>query len=546
MDTWVSTDAPHYIEQLAPGKYTLIERITPSNYDQAERIEFEVEDTGKIQACEMLDKPIKISTEIDKRQEIANPSADMVQANGDGANKADPVNKQDGMFSYSIDYRNASNTWTDEFTVYDPLDGVKAGLVKLNSLSTAQGYKDYDGKMNVWYQTNKTPADYADDKDKANATLDDGHDNPWITGDTRSDNSKKNDPDGDGRTLDYTGWKLWKGGVSTTVAETLDVSQLGLAADEYVTAIRLEYGRVEKGFTTRTSAWDRDELKDNHDDMNLIEYLHADKFTPERLVEAIKSNLGTLISFVKPDTDDKSDTDNKQGTDEKNGKLTITEDDQKAIDDIIDRIDEGTDAGSPDEVSTAIDDAKTLVSSKLEAFFDSGSFDTSKGMKAATDTLTEAFGRVENALPKDVKSKATKALETAGKAIDSGDPEELAESKKQLQSACESIVDSLTTNAATSTEINYSPLVLNMQTTNAYRNKVELVNTASVIAYRNGGGKDLQLEGEDSDKVVQVPTADSDVAEDFLAQTGRDVLGIASVGIIAAGIAFAIRRKRMA
>ena len=552
MDTWVSTDAPHYIEQLAPGKYTLIERITPSNYDQAERIEFEIEDTGKIQACEMLDKPIKISTEIDKRQEIANPSADMVQANGDGANKADPVNKKDGMFSYSIDYSNTSNTWTDEFTVYDPLDGVKAGLVKLNSLSTAQGYKDYDGKMNVWYQTNKTPADYADDKDKANATLDDGHDNPWITGDTRSDNSKKNDPDGDGRTLDYTGWKLWKGGVSTTVAETLDVSQLGLAADEYVTAIRLEYGRVEKGFTTRTSAWDRDELKDSHDDMNLIEYLHADKFTPEQLVEAIKSNLGTLISFVKPgtdgksSTDDKSNTDNKHGTDEKNGKLTITEDDQKAIDDIIDRIDEGTNAGSPDEVSTAIDDAKTLISSKLEAFFDSGSFETSKGMKAAVDTLTEAFGRVENALPKDVKSKATKALETAGKAIDSGDPEELAEAKKQLQSACESIVDSLTTNAATSTEINYSPLVLNMQTTNAYRNKVELANTASVVAYRNGGGKDLQLEGEDSDKVVQVPTADSDVAEDFLAQTGRDVAGIASIGIIAAGIAFAIRRKRIA
>ena len=160
--------------------------------------------------------------------------------------------------------------------------------------------------------------------------------------------------------------------------------------------------------------------------------------------------------------------------------------------------------------------------------------------------IRDRFGRVENALPKDVKSKATKALETAGKAIDSGDPEELTEAKKQLQSACESIVDSLTTNAATSTEINYSPLVLNMQTTNAYRNKSELVNTASVVAYRNGGGKDLQLEGEDSDKVVQVPTADSDVAEDFLAQTGRDVAGIASIGIIAAGIAFAIRRKRLA
>ena len=86
-----------------------------------------------------------------------------------------------------------------------------------------------------------------------------------------------------------------------------------------------------------------------------------------------------------------------------------------------------------------------------------------------------------------------------------------------------------------------------MQTTNAYRNKVELANTASVIAYRNGGGKDLQLEVEDSDKVVQDPTADDDLASDlFLPQTGRDVLGIATAGIIAVGIAFAIRRKKTA
>ena len=530
METWTSTDKPHYIEQLAPGKYTLIERITPSNYDQAERIEFEVEDTGEIQACEMLDKPIKISTEIDKRQEIANPSAEMVNANGDGANKADPVNKKNGMFSYSIDYSNTSNTWVDEFTVYDQLDGVNAGLVKLNSLATAQGYKDYDGKMNLWYQTNKTPADYADDKNKANATLDDGHENPWITGDTRSDNSKKNDPDGDGRTLDYTGWKLWKSGISTTVAETLDVSQLGLADDEYVTAIRLEYGRVEKGFTTRTSAWDRDDAKDIHDDMNLIEYLHTDKFTPEQVVEAIKSNLGTLVSFVKSDSDTKD------------ASFTITEDDQKVIDDIIDRINEGTNADSTDEVSAAIDDAKILISSKLDAFFNNSSIGTSKGMKVAIDTLTDALGRVENAIPKDVKSKATKALDTAEKAVDSGDPEKLADAKKQLQSACESIIDSLTTNAATSTEINYSPLILNMQTTNAYRNKAELSNTASVVAYRNGGGKDLQLEGVDSDKVVQVPTADDNLAND-LVQTGIDVAGAAGVAVAAFGIAVALKKR---
>lgn len=532
MDSWTSTDKPHYIEQLAPGEYTLIERVTPSNYDQSVRIKFTLDDTGKVQSQEMLDKPIKIATSIDKRQEIATPTAEYVQANGDGANKADPVKKQNGMFAYSIDYRNKSNTWVDEFTVYDSLDGVNAGLVKLNSLKTAQGYKDYNGKLNVWYQTNKTPADYADDKDKANATLDDGHINAWITGDTRSDNSKKNDPDGDGRTLDYTGWKLWKKDVSALSGETLDVSQLGLADDEYVTAIRLEYGRVEKGFTTCTSAWDRDNLKDEHDDENNIDYLHKEGFAPDKTVEAVKANLSTLVSFVSTKT--KSDKADK----------VLTDDDQKTIDDIMDRIEEGSNASSDEEIAEAIDDAKAFAEAKLDAMFADSALATSKGLNQLIATLTDSLNQVRNAVPSDIAAKGDKALKAAADAVDSGDPEKLAKAKEDLKSACASVIDSLTSRAASSTDINYAPLVLNMQVTNNYRNKAALTNTASVVAYRNGGGADLELEGNDSDKVTQMPSADDDLANDLLAQTGVEAAGIAGAAIAAFGIAI-VAKKRM-
>ena len=141
---------------------------------------------------------------------------------------------------------------------------MNAGYARLDSIMTAQGFEDYDGKMNVWYRTNKTPSDYTGDIDKANATVDDGHVNPWIAGDTRGEDSLKNDPDGDGRVIDYTGWRLWEKDVPTTAASKLNVADLKLDSDEYVTAFRFEYGRVEKGFTTRTSAWDRDAVSYTH------------------------------------------------------------------------------------------------------------------------------------------------------------------------------------------------------------------------------------------------------------------------------------------
>ena len=51
----------------------------------------------------MYDEPISVSGEIDKRQEIADPTAPGAVENGDGANKADVSVSEDGRFDYSLD-----------------------------------------------------------------------------------------------------------------------------------------------------------------------------------------------------------------------------------------------------------------------------------------------------------------------------------------------------------------------------------------------------------------------------------------------------------
>lgn len=262
IDSWTSTTEDHVINALAPGKYTLTEERTPHTYDVAESVEFTVEKTGEIQTATMYDKPISIKGEIDKRQEIADPTHPYTEANGDGENNADTSTSDDGSYDYTLDFRSTSNTWTDEFTVEDDLYGVMTGKATLDSITTPQAYKDFDGKMNVWYKTDQTPSDYSDESG-ANQTLSDGHGNPWLTDESNSETLGE-----DGRKIDYTGWKLWKANVSTTEAEDLKVSDLELAEGEHVTAIRFEYGRVESGFTTREDDWDRDGIKDSHDDVN--------------------------------------------------------------------------------------------------------------------------------------------------------------------------------------------------------------------------------------------------------------------------------------
>ena len=268
VDTWVSTEEEHRIEALAPGDYTLVEEMTPHTYDEATAVEFTVEETGEVQRVVMYDEPIEISGEIDKRQQIADPThpytdADATADEG-GSNNAPVTASEDGSYDYTVDFRSTSSTWVDEFTVTDELQAVADGFAELTSITTASAGEDYDGLVNVWYKTSATPADYVDPSG-ANATLGDGHDNPWLSDETTAERLGD-----DGRVIDYTGWRLWAADLSATEATELSVSDLGLADGETVTAVRLEYGRVEEGFTTRAGGWDREDLKDAHDDIEGI------------------------------------------------------------------------------------------------------------------------------------------------------------------------------------------------------------------------------------------------------------------------------------
>ncbi len=268
VESWTSGEEPHRIDRLEPGDYVLVEEMTPNRYDKATEVPFTVLPTGEVQAVVMHDEPISITAEIDKRQEIADPVAKDAEADGDGANRADVTVSDKGEFDYSIDFRNTSSTWVDEFTVTDEIAGAAQGLAVLDEVTTPVAGEDHDGKMNVWYRTNATPADHVDESG-ANATLSDGHDNPWL-----ADPSNAESLGDDGRRIDYTGWRLWKRDVSSTTAEKLAVADLGLEEGEVVTAVRLEYGRVEKGFASRTGDWDRDDLKDPHDDLGTIDPTH--------------------------------------------------------------------------------------------------------------------------------------------------------------------------------------------------------------------------------------------------------------------------------
>lgn len=273
VEQWVSDDEPHLIEGLPTGVYTLVEEMTPHTYDEATAVEFVVEATGEVQSVVMYDRPIEVSGGVDKRQEIASPTHPDTEADAPisegGTNRAEASVSEDGSYDYSVDARSTSSTWVDEFTVTDDLSAARSGLAELTGIVTPVAGQDFDGLLNVWYQTDLTRADHVDESG-VNATLSDGHENPWLSSEETAEALGN-----DGRALSYEGWRLWAANVSATEATELSVSDLGLAEDEKVVALRLEYGRVEAGFTTRSDGWDRDDLKDPHDDVADVAAAHA-------------------------------------------------------------------------------------------------------------------------------------------------------------------------------------------------------------------------------------------------------------------------------
>lgn len=228
-----------------PGEYKLVETMAPAGYLMAEEVTFTVADGEAVRRVEMKDAPIEISGNIDKKQTLAGGK---------------------DRYSYTLDYCSTSNTWADELNVTDPLESVNKGYARLLSIRTPVCFDDYDGKMNVWYRTNKT-----DPKDKSDA-------NAYNACGT---NPKNPANPGNERVADYTGWKLWKEGVSTLEGEKLQASDLKLGNGEYVTALRFEHGRVAEGFTTRKgkgSSGELDPKKDEQDNLEEVILPHESSF----------------------------------------------------------------------------------------------------------------------------------------------------------------------------------------------------------------------------------------------------------------------------
>ena len=82
---WVSTDKAHYIEKLKPGKYTLEETIAPDGYIRAEKIEFEVSETGDVQTVTMVDDYTKVEIskqDVTTKKELAGAQLRLLDEDG--------------------------------------------------------------------------------------------------------------------------------------------------------------------------------------------------------------------------------------------------------------------------------------------------------------------------------------------------------------------------------------------------------------------------------------------------------------------------------
>ncbi|MDR0853451.1 MAG: BsaA family SipW-dependent biofilm matrix protein [Clostridiales Family XIII bacterium] len=167
-----------------------------------------------------------VSAEVDK-DTIKRTSAAYVSL--PGKEGFDNVGLADERYRYDIDFRSTSNVPLDEFVVDDPLEAVSAGQIVLDEFWTPVTWGDEDGSFYVLYQTNKT-----------------FNGSPGID----SNPSKK------AKSYSNRGYRLWAGidkarGLDAAKRQNLKVADLGLAKGEYVTAVRLDYGAVSVGFTSK-------------------------------------------------------------------------------------------------------------------------------------------------------------------------------------------------------------------------------------------------------------------------------------------------------
>lgn len=78
IDTWTSTEKPHYIEYLAVGDYILHEDMTPLGYEIANDVKFTVEETGEVQKVVMKDEVTPTKTDSPKTGDTTNVTMEII------------------------------------------------------------------------------------------------------------------------------------------------------------------------------------------------------------------------------------------------------------------------------------------------------------------------------------------------------------------------------------------------------------------------------------------------------------------------------------
>ena len=84
IDSWVSGQEPHKISKLKPGKYTLTEVTAPKGYEVAEKVEFEVKDTGEIQKVTMYDSPKEETVDLTGKEKTVTTGGGPTPGGGTG------------------------------------------------------------------------------------------------------------------------------------------------------------------------------------------------------------------------------------------------------------------------------------------------------------------------------------------------------------------------------------------------------------------------------------------------------------------------------
>lgn len=263
------------------GRYKLVEvkpnvyySLPEENGKSNEKI-FEISDKNTAEYHVFANELISISCDVDK-EAISKTSAAFKHV----TEGSDFDNTGKELFMYNIDYGSTSNVYADEFVADDHLEAVNEGKSRLVELWTGIYQGDYDNKMNVWYKTNLT-------------------DDETIYSEVSAMDTNPHNVNNPSRTAVYpnTGYKLWAQDVATDLRAHLKVIDLGLEEGEYITALRLEHGRVESGFTSASEG--AEELAP----VSYLVYCPDEILPPETLVNTVTAKIARNVILTDEDSD---------------------------------------------------------------------------------------------------------------------------------------------------------------------------------------------------------------------------------------------------